>query len=245
MFSFLFLTTFLILIISLKACDRENKNPDTNCTTCLGNWDIESDCIWCLSNWKLESGCTECENMWSLKYDCKLCPHNYDKKTGCVNCSNHWEGENCSICPDGYYENQNCQKIDTITTMITISIASGIVALISITILYIFLSAMICGCVKNPMRKKRNKNSRWNFNDEYDVFEEDKNLNGKYNKIADEDEESHDNVLDRLELVEEEEGESENFDKELEKYKIIGKKRENSENGKDKLEEEENVENQV
>lgn len=63
------------LILSLQndndECSNENKDPETNCTTCIGNWDIKQDCLGCSSHWEGSN--------------CSVCPYDNAKETGsCV-----------------------------------------------------------------------------------------------------------------------------------------------------------------
>ena len=79
-------TTFCESVEGVYTCDSEgrpiclqaNRDPDTNCTSCLTGYDPEQNCTQCLLGRTLSSGCSQCPPGYDILTDCTTCLSGYE-----------------------------------------------------------------------------------------------------------------------------------------------------------------------
>jgi hypothetical protein len=108
-------TTFMVMMmmvsVASSSCEYSNQDPETNCTTCLGNWDILTHCTTCRGNYNINSGCI-------------YCIKNFDIEYGCDSCIDGCHGETCDDCVIKVKQEINYEAI-----IIAFSVLGGVVFL--------------------------------------------------------------------------------------------------------------------
>ena len=89
-----------------KVCLPRYTDPDTNCTTCLGNFQ-EPDCVQCDMNFQ-GVNCDQCLPKYtSPSTGCNTCTGNF-QEPDCVQCDPKFQGANCDTCIENYYRQGIC-----------------------------------------------------------------------------------------------------------------------------------------
>ena len=78
-------TTFCEPLEGMYTCDsagralclETNRDPSTNCTSCLLGFDPDTNCSLCLFRRLLSSNCTQCASGFDLSTDCTACLSGY------------------------------------------------------------------------------------------------------------------------------------------------------------------------
>ena len=69
-----------------SVCLQDNRDPTTNCMTCLLGWDLETNCTACSINYNSQSDCTQCVAGRDITTNCTTCLTGYDPSTNCTQC---------------------------------------------------------------------------------------------------------------------------------------------------------------
>ena len=67
-------------------CILANRDPTTNCTTCLPGWGPKEDCDTCLPFYDAKSNCAQCLTGWNISTECTMCLSGYDPLSNCTEC---------------------------------------------------------------------------------------------------------------------------------------------------------------
>ena len=113
-------TTFCDPIEGVYTCDREGRvvcinerrDPDSNCTMCLQEWDLNTNCATCLSSYDILSNCTECLTGFDIRTSCTTCLlPGYDIQSSCSRCITGRDiSTNCTTCLPGYDPSTGCTE---------------------------------------------------------------------------------------------------------------------------------------
>ena len=87
-------TTFCESMEGVNTCDSEgrpvclqdNRDPDTNCKTCLQGWDSETNQSTCSPFFDGQSNCTQCVSGRDINSCCTTCLAGYDPSSNCTEC---------------------------------------------------------------------------------------------------------------------------------------------------------------
>ena len=69
-----------------SVCLQDNRDPITNCMTCLQGWDLETNCTTCSIFYNNQSDCTQCVAGRDITTNCTTCLTGYDPSTNCTQC---------------------------------------------------------------------------------------------------------------------------------------------------------------
>ena len=97
-------------------CIHDNRDPATNCTTCLSGYDPEQNCSQCLMGRTLSSNCSACPPGYDPSTNCDSCLPRYEITSGGTQCSeavtqlpstmteqNHDRERNFTQCGQGWF----------------------------------------------------------------------------------------------------------------------------------------------
>jgi hypothetical protein len=81
-------------------CANERFDRESNCSRCLGNWDLQTNCTKCKNHWiDMVDDCGTCPGNWDSNQDCAACIGEWDIETNCSECLPGWIGAECDCFP--------------------------------------------------------------------------------------------------------------------------------------------------